>query len=656
MKHNIKIDKKDFLRSLLTDTSPNDVPLIFSNDGLYINLNSIKKGNPVYDIMKNLIIRNVNNNEVLNPDTTIPFKYNIKKDEHKLRTLSLIHQASQYTYAIIYRDYANIINYLCSLSEISIRAPIKIANSFYLKEGHINNKYKEINVETIKDEVKRKHASSFFSYKGYNRIYNFYKDNDFYNLEKKFPIMWNLDVANCFNNIYTHSIEWAIKGKNYSKSTKSINQRFPAILDKTMQNSNHSETNGIPIGSEFSRVFAEIILQRVDNNIINSLSIKNIKMNDDYCIYRYVDDFILFAKDINTAEIIYKEINDHLGEYNLYLGDNKLKKYNRPFLTEKSDSIIKANLILKEMDEKLFIKNEKKISCLLEVKNVRDFSNFFINKIKIITPPSSNYSNLSSYIISSICNRITNINKDYNEIIKNNFNPFILKKTLLSLYNILFFFFYTNVSISSSLKITKATILINKKLLTKHDDIRLELCDFISNNINSMSILEVDNINEGRHNFLSIERVNMLILLRNLGDEYLPKKVSLEKIITPDTKMNYFSIVSFLFIIKNNYKYKSIKRIIELKIKSLFSDGHNDIKDNSEIAHLALDILSCPFVSPELRKYIYIKVTSSLDLARTPTQIDDEYNSFLNVYWFVKWNDLNLINLLERKELKSSYL
>ncbi|MER1793201.1 hypothetical protein KDA07_18315, partial [Proteus mirabilis] len=98
------------------------------------------------------------------------------------------------------------------------------------------------------------------------------------------------------------------------------------------------------------------------------------------------------------------------------------------------------------------------------------------------------------------------------------------------------------------------TILINKKLLTKHDDIRLELCDFISNNINSMSILEVDNINEGRHNFLSIERVNMLILLRNLGDEYLPKKVSLEKIITPDTKMNYFSIVSFLFIIKDNYK------------------------------------------------------------------------------------------------------
>lgn len=655
MKHNIKIDKKDFLRALLTDTSPNDVPLIFSNDGLYINLNSIKKKSPIFDVMQKLIIKENDNNEIVNIKPTIPFKYNIKKDEYKLRTLSLIHPASQYTYAIIYKNYANVINYLCSLSEVSIRSPIKIANSFYLKDGHINNKYKEINIETIKDEVKRKHASSFFSYKGYNRIYNFYKDNLFFNLEKKFPIMWNLDVANCFNNIYTHSIEWAIKGKDYSKSTILINQRFPAIFDKTMQNSNHSETNGIPIGSEFSRVFSEIILQRVDNNIINSLLLKNIKINEDYCLYRYVDDFILFSRDNNIAETIYKQINDSLGEYNLYLGDNKLKKFNRPFLTEKTDSIIKANLILKEIDEKMFIKVDKKISSLLEIKNVIAFSNFFINKIKIITPSSSNYSNLSSYIISSICNRIININKNYNEIIKNNFNPLFLKNTLFSLYNILFFFFYTNTSISSSLKITKSTILINKTLINKHDDIRLQLCDFISNNINSMSIFELDTSNEERNNFLSIERINMLILLSNLGDEYLPKTVSLESIITPKTKMNYFSIVSFLYIIKNNVRYENIKKTIEIKIESFFSSADKDIKKDSELAHLALDILSCPFVSMELRKNIYKKVLSNLRIYKTKAQIDNEYNEFLKIYWFIKWKDLNLINLLERKELKSSY-
>lgn len=656
MKHNIKIDKKDFLRALLTDTSPNDVPLIFSNDGLYINLNSIKKKNPIFNVMQKLIIRGNDNNSIINIKPTIPFKYNIKKDEHKLRTLSLIHPASQYTYAVIYKNYANIVNYLCSLSEVSIRAPIKIANSFYLKDGHINNKYKEINIETIKDEVKRKHASSFFSYKGYNRIYNFYKDNIFFDLEKKFPIMWNLDIANCFNNIYTHSIEWAIKGKDYSKSNILINQRFPAIFDKTMQLSNHSETNGIPIGSEFSRVFSEIILQRVDKNIINSLSLKNITINEDYCLYRYVDDFILFSKNSNTAETIYKQINDSLGEYNLYLGDNKLKKFDRPFLTEKTDSIIKANLILKEIDERMFIKVDKKISSLLEVKNVMDFSNFFINKIKIITPSSSNYSSLSSYIISSICNRIININKDYKEIIKNNFNPLFLKKALFSLYNILFFFFYTNASIPSSLKITKSTILINKTLLNKHDDIRLELCDFISNNINSMSIFELDNLNEERNNFLSIERINMLILLSNLGDEYLPKTVNLESIITPTTKMNYFSIVSFLYIIKNNVRYKNIKKIIEIKINSFFSNTNSDIEKNSELAHLALDILSCPFVSMELRKNIYKKVLSHLAIPKTTIQIDNEYNEFLKIYWFIKWKDLNLINLLERKELKSSYI
>ncbi|HEM8338302.1 TPA: RNA-directed DNA polymerase [Providencia rettgeri] len=654
MKKNTKIDKKDYLRALLTDTSPNDVPLIFSNDGLYINLHSIKKGNPIYDIMKNLIIRDVHDGGFLAPDPTIPFKYKIKKDEHKLRTLSLIHPASQYTYSIIYRDYANIINHLCSLSEISIRAPIKITNSFYLKNGHIDNKYKEINIETIKHEVNRKHASSFFSYKHYNRIYKFFKDDIFFTLEKKYPIMWYLDIANCFNNIYTHSIEWAIKGKDYSKSTISINQRFPAILDKTMQNSNHSETNGIPVGCEFSRIFSEIILQRIDKNIVNALSIKNIKINEDYAIYRYVDDFILFSKNTDTAEVIYKEISDHLGEYNLYLNDNKLRKFNRPFLTEKTDSIIKANLILKEIDEKIFIQNEKNIIGLIEIKKTRDFFNFFINKFKIITPPSSNYSNLSSYVISSICNRITRINNDYEKIIKNNFTPLKLKKILFSLYNILFFFFYTNVSISTSIKIAKSTILINKLLLKKHNDINLELCDFISSNINSMSIFEIDNMNEDRHNFLSIERVNMLILLSSLGHEYLPQNNSLEKIISSNSKMNYFSIVSFLYIIKDNVRYNTIKDKLEKTIKHLFLN--KNIKKNSELAHLALDVLSCPYVSTELRKFIYSNVTLSLGLPKTLDQIENEYNKFLDIYWFVKWNDLNLINLLERKELRSSYI
>lgn len=655
--NSIKIDKKDFLRALLTDTSPSDVPLIFSNDGLYINLHIIKNGNPIFELIDYIIIGENKDleNDIIKFNSYIPFKYKIKKDEHKLRTLSLVHPASQYTYSLFYKKYAKTINYLCSLSKASIRAPTKITNSFYLKDGFLNNKYKEINIETIHNEVRRKHASSFFSYKGYNRIYNFYKDNNFFNLEKKFRVMWNLDVANCFNNIYTHSIEWAIKGKDYSKSTVLIDQRFPAILDKLMQYSNHSETNGIPIGSEFSRIFSEIIFQRIDRNIIDSLLKKNYTFDVDYCFYRYVDDFILFSKNENIAEIVYKEINDKLSEYNLYLGDSKLKKYNRPFLTEKSNVIIKANLILKELDKTIFVIDDKKITKLIRVKDISKLSGYIINKIKIITPVSSNYDGVSSYIISSLCNRIIQMSKDYELFSVEEFDSRTLNDILLTLFNIIFFFFYTNVTISSSAKITKSIILINNLLLKKHSNISLRICDFISNNINSMSILEASELNDERSDFLSIERINMLILLSNLGDEYLPKKKYFDAIFKKDIKLNYFSIVSFLFIIKNNPMYSNVKKIIEKNILEIISK-HKDIFKYSETTHLVLDILSCPYVSHDLRVEIYKKVLNIIKITKTQDEIRNDCKKLLNVYWFVKWKELDLVNLLERKELKSHYI
>jgi hypothetical protein len=61
--------------------------------------------------------------------------------------------------------------------------------------------------------------------------------------------------------------------KNYAKQqlnkTKST---FPFKFDQLMQRSNYNETNGIIIGPELSRIFAEIIMQSVDNNIINDLN------------------------------------------------------------------------------------------------------------------------------------------------------------------------------------------------------------------------------------------------------------------------------------------------------------------------------------------------------------------------------------------------
>jgi hypothetical protein len=247
----VKLDKKDYSRALLTDTYPADVPIIFSNDGLYINGHIVRNGNSddktkvVSDIYIALIKPELNSS--LNVEDqkkeqlkqTTPFKYKIIKNDVSLRALSLIHPRSQINYANVYREHSDHLLSLCDKSDFSIRSPMKICNSFYLKidkDKIKHNAYKEIKIETIEEEMYKKHASSYFSYKGYNRIHKLYSSPLYKDLESKFPFMFYLDVANCFDSIYTHTIAWAAKDKGYIKdSYVNWSNQFAQKLDTIMQ-------------------------------------------------------------------------------------------------------------------------------------------------------------------------------------------------------------------------------------------------------------------------------------------------------------------------------------------------------------------------------------------------------------------------------------
>ena len=336
--YKIKLDKKDYLRALLTDTAPSDVPLIFSNEGLYVNAHRAMSpsSEPLNKIVFALYSKHIDPalNESLNVSVAMqeklkyssPFKYKIIKNEHKLRTLSLTHPRAQLNFAEFYRDHSPEINYLCGQSNFSIRAPVKVGNSFTLRTQRkiTSEDYKNIDIDTLESELYKKSSSSFYTYKGHTRLYKIYTSERYVELEKKFNHMWLLDISNCFDSIYTHSISWAIKEKSFIKDHVSHSNQFCQKLDTLMQRSNNNETNGISIGSEFSRVFSEIIFQQIDVNIEKYLSDKfKLKHSLDYEIIRYVDDYMVFSTSEKSANIIYKAISDALNEYNLYLSDAK---------------------------------------------------------------------------------------------------------------------------------------------------------------------------------------------------------------------------------------------------------------------------------------------------------------------------------------------
>ncbi|EFM3680331.1 RNA-directed DNA polymerase, partial [Escherichia coli] len=344
IKKNIKLDKKDYLRALLCDTLPGDCPIIFSNDGLYINLteydrvcNDLLHFTPVSSFLKKIVNPNLDSSISVadrhreKKKQSSPFGYCIVKDAFSQRHLSLIHPRSQINYSEFYKTYSSVITLNTLKSNFSIRYPRKVANSFFLYENNALEKYKGEDIETTKDELMRKYSSSYFSYGGFNRIYKLFQSKMFIELEKRFSVMWMLDVSHCFDSIYTHSVSWALKNKSYIKKHVKHSNQFGQELDTLMQRSNNNETNGIPIGSEFSRVFAELIFQRIDCNIESCLLSEHGWVNNkDYVILRYVDDFIVFCNGESSAEVITKIINVKLNEYNLQLNVNKLKKYSRP--------------------------------------------------------------------------------------------------------------------------------------------------------------------------------------------------------------------------------------------------------------------------------------------------------------------------------------
>ncbi|MFD2190774.1 antiviral reverse transcriptase Drt3b [Pistricoccus aurantiacus] len=671
----IKLDKKDFMRAVLTDTLPSDVPIIFSNDGYYINHHKvIGKECSSFNIVRSLYLNLIapSENTAIKKEEAFqkqnqqsyPMKYKIIKNENSLRTLSLIHPRAQKNYCDVYKDFANAIVYLCGISSYSIRRPFKVGSSFYDKDEKITNKYKEINIETLEDDLKRKHASSFFSYGGYDRLYKFFSSARYFDLEKRFSQMWFMDVANCFDTIYTHTVSWAIKHKEYVKKYVNHSNQFCQRIDTVMQRSNNNETNGIPVGAEFSRVFAEIIFQDIDHKVEKSLQKKyGLYFGSSYEIVRYVDDYVIFAKSTDVAKRVYNEIEDNLSLYNLYLNEKKIDKHERPFFTYKSRVVVGVNDAVSDLQQSLFTqksKPDRRIIYPNKINRSDKFEQKFINKIKIMMGNEGvEYSEVSPYIIGVIYKRILRLVENYKnysqeEKVDSDLGLKV-RDAFLILIRLVFFFYSVSPSVSASEKVARTIVVIDQ---FSNRNLKRHVAAYRSVVMSNVEKLKFDREkNDDRNGYISLERLNIIIATSGFGDNYtIPKdKLSFSKADPED--VTYFDIVCLLYYFQDRDEYVSERdEIIEFAINRIYKKGFNLEKD-SESIYLFLDLLCCPFVDDFTKKKMlsdYLKkFESKLDADAFNFEVLLEQLS--QTYWFVKWKDVDLIKSLERKALKRPY-
>ena len=621
-------------RCVLSDTLPYETPIIFSNTGLYKYLVTKNKNTFINQLIDHKKIH-----------FTKPYNYNIKHKPGKERLISIIHPAVQVAIAEFYAKYAKIIIYLCSKSKLSLRAPNEVATKFYTKAPSIPL----TNEDTGNDNDET--SSTYFINRRFDFLYKFFTSYDFFNLEKKYLKYSTIDIQNCFPSIYTHSIAWAIKGKEFSKRNINANT-FESTIDKLAQYSNFSETHGILVGSEFSRIFAEIILQRVDCNIISKLHEEGLVLDKDYSIKRYVDDYFIFYNDTDTNQKVTEVIISELSDYKLFINESKTTLFSRPFITNESIAKIKISDFMKCT----FATNEFFFKERIALPNFRQS---IISRFKMITKECNvDLNKVCGFSLGKVLQNFFKIvqsipqNKDF-------FNGNLLV-LIESTIDFAFFIFAMHPDNSSSIRICKLVSIITQieNLFTQQES------DAIKYFIYTTFISTIKNFHI-KKNEPTVEILNILItfshcdLLKFFGVSQLllcfgiinPQEFSLHT-----THLGYFSTTALIYLSQKLEPQLQKKLIGDIEYALENFDVLPNFFESTEHTMLFFDITTCPYLKQSARKKFFARHCKSMQIPPSQKSVPDFFNSICAQNWFIEWGSHTDISvILTKKDIKSPY-
>lgn len=650
----VKINKDDKARILLTELLPYELPMLFSNEGFY---QIISNGNyfKFFDRINQLSKAGGDGKKY-----GIPFNYDIRKNiEGETRTLSVIHPYCQYYFIELYEKYDSLMLHLCSKSQFSLRRISKVAKFFYSPDfvySEDSHKNADLEVEPEMLDAETKYLKSYFTYYPIDLIYKFYDRNEFQRLEQRFNYLMEFDISKCFYHIYTHSVTWAVKDKESAKrNAREVS--FENSFDKLMQLANYNETNGIVVGPEISRIFAEIILQQVDVNVLKKLE-GQFKYGVDYEVRRYVDDYFVFSNDSKILETVKKEFQKELGFYKLYLNPAKSDIKTPPFITnvtvgkrELQELLLNFYDSFFEVKEKTIVdsENKEKIKVLSRIRRPNSVSQRFIKDFQCIVKRNGlTYDILSKDIIRFFKTKFTKILKEGE--LEN--DKEVVENLFLVLFDILFYAYSLNINSNTTFKLAQIIVIACKYLEKQTADLKHTIyskiskeADFVLTNFQRKSKTSETNI----------ETLNLILALKKLDDNYALSVKKIKEIFGIDKqddfeRLNYFHIITLLYYVENKIEYIDLKTQIEKIVEQRFNDN-DDPFSKSEFTMLFFDYVNCPFVSDKSkRKIIQSSGYATKNLADKIKEIADQK------IWFMNWDtEIDLERVLKKKEWGSSY-
>jgi len=662
-RHTIK-SESDWRLALLTDLLPYEVPLPLSNEGFYRFLSG-GAGTSSPDLVKAILTSKRMD--------TVPFSYRIRKNDGANRKLSLVHPAVQKELAQLYQVHSSLIISLCSRSPFSIRYPDGIARSYY--EESLGTEEPEEDrqaVEAAPDAFAPQlpYRASYFTYQRYSRLHEFHSSYEFVGLEKRFRLLLEFDIASCFYTIYTHSIAWAVKDKPFAKAHKGRSS-FEEDFDHLMQAANYCETNGIVVGPEASRLFAEIILQRVDLNVAGKLLQQGLQQGRDYDVRRYIDDYFVFANNSEIRESIFCTFSEELENFNLRINTSKTRRSSIPFISNQTMAKAALSQQLGNWAAALIVQlpasaqagsveagADKSRRQLAFPKGLRKSAGLrAITDVKsIVQHHEVTYSEVADYALGILKNWLAaHDRRNRSEVVRLLCDKESTAESMLNSYLDVAFYLYTmDIRVKTTYKILEILLILNRFLHEASPTLMHNVQHRIY--VESTRVLAKAREDES---LAKVEILNLLIGMRKLEDPFrLTKQMIAETFglqtdpMVPDRSLNYFQIVTLLYYVRDDDALSEIRLVlVESALEKLRAERKPF--ENAELVCLLFDMISCQYLTAVERSDFVDLAYEKLGMSKTPAEASRVSNFISSRAWFFNWEtDLDLEGVLKKKALR----
>ncbi|SFE85677.1 antiviral reverse transcriptase Drt3b [Roseivivax sediminis] len=625
------------LRALLTETLPYELPFGFTNENFF--LSELKIGDLSDAQRKKLdFVRRSRKGY------TKPFSYKINRSHREKNTISIIHPTIQLRIAKLYSEFEQTILQSCARSPFSLRYPA--ASQRIFTKGSSKDVRRRWEADLPDDlpgqKISTPYVPSYFAYQRFLLLDRFFSSNELVRLESRFSRLRTLDVSRCFFNIYTHSISWAVKEKDFSKDNSKM-YSFEQQFDEVMQYANYNETAGLLVGPEASRIFAEIILQRIDLEVAASAEQTGLREGRDYTVRRYVDDFHIFADEEGTLDKIERFLSDSLEEYKMFLNLDKARDFERPFVTSVSRVKFEVHGVARRIEECLIKRpqadDEPRKQTKKAIRSSLDALRHIGGSERAAMVSST--SEIYGALHSSIAKMSEFAKEDLSE------DEWIdLSERAKFLVRMLYYLL--------SLDFRVPPLIRSAEILRKLSELLTRAPEAMSHDIRSYVIFETDQLISSNYDShgsnLPLEIANAF-LIGLLIDPGLFVSQAGAKLVLSDIleekKTCYFSMLCLLHAHGSAGSVEAGEFAIAIRNRVLSDEF--DIHKSCEDHLIFCDFVSCPYVDFDLRWTTFNDVTGGVEIGK------EEFDKICPHLRFVNWQETGIQFAILQKRLPPVY-